>query len=861
VALKILPEQFASDSQRMGRFQREAEVLASLDHPNIGQIYGIEDAGQTKALVLQLIEGPTLADKIAQGPIPVEEALKIALQMAEGLEAAHEKGVIHRDLKPANIKITPEGVVKILDFGLAKALEGEAPPDSSLSQSPTLTNAATQAGVILGTAGYMSPEQARGEATDKKADVWAFGCVLFEMLTRQATFGGKTVSDVLAGVLRIDPEWKSLPPNLHPQIRLLLERSLEKESKDRYHDIADARLDIQKALADPSGVLVQPTGDVAQARPQSKLPWVAALILAVITGVAVWNLKPVEPRPVAARFYHKLPDDQAFSRTDRSLVAISPDGSKIVYVANQQLYLRNLGELEAHPIRGTDEDPSSPFFSPDGQWVGYLSDQQLKKIATIGGAPVIVCDATNPSGASWGADDTIVFVQMRGIWRVSANGGTAELVIETQGVEQVSGPQILPSGTSILFTLSPTVGANRWDQAQIVVQSLESGDRKVLLEGGSAAQYVPTGHLVYASEDVLLAVAFNLAHLEVQGGPVSVVEGVQRAFQIGYSISSSTSNYGFSKDGALVYVPGTGTGSGRTLVWVDRAGKVEPLALPPRAYEAPRLSPDSQSVMATIDGDAWIYDIATGRETRVTRDGLTSSTIWSPDGSSVAYTSARSGMGNIFVHSLDASGKSQQITIDDTVINRVNSWSPDGQVISFHQLVDGTRNIDVLMVPLKESGQEIVRLLQDEFAEEAGVFSPGGNWIAYNSNETGQGQIYVTPYAGSGVKHPISTGGGTGAVWARNGELFYRTPDGDIMVVNISTEPTLEIGTPEVVFAGGQYEFGPTGPRANYDVTPDGRRFLMVAGGSLTEADEVPSSQINIILNWFEELKERVPVP
>ena len=301
VALKILPQQFASDSQRMARFQREAEVLASLDHPNIGQIYGIEEAGQTKALVLQLIEGPTLAERIAQGAIPVEDALMIALQIAEGVEAAHEKGVIHRDLKPANIKITPEGQVKILDFGLAKALEGETPSASELSQSPTLTAAATQAGVILGTAAYMSPEQARGEDTDKKADIWAFGCVLFEMLTGRATFGGKTVSDVLAGVLRIDPEWKSLPPNLHPRIRLLLERSLEKESKDRYHDIADARVDIQKALADPSGVLVQPTGDVAQAQPRRILPWVlAGVVLSALTaGVAVWSLMGPGPPPAA----------------------------------------------------------------------------------------------------------------------------------------------------------------------------------------------------------------------------------------------------------------------------------------------------------------------------------------------------------------------------------------------------------------------------------------------------------------------------------------------------------------------------------------------------------------------------------
>ena len=560
VALKILPKQFASDSQRMGRFQREAEVLASLDHPNIGQIYGIEEAGQTKALVLQLIEGPTLAERIAQGPIPVEEALKIALQMAEGLEAAHEKGVIHRDLKPANIKITPEGQVKILDFGLAKALEVETPPDTSLSQSPTLTAAATQAGVILGTAAYMSPEQARGEAIDKKADVWAFGCVLFEMLTRQATFGGKTVSDVLAGVLRIDPDWKSLPPNLHPRIRLLLERSLEKEAKDRYQGVGDARVDIQTALADPSGVLVQPTVDVAQAQPRRILPWVLAtfVLTAIVAIIATWILKPTE-LGLVTHFNHRLPEGQVFTNPARSLVAVSPDGRKVVYVANQQLYLRNLDEMEARPIQGTDENPNSPFFSLGGEWVGYFSssDRQLKKIATIGGASVTLCDVTAaPFGASWGSDDTIVYGQPEGIMRVSANGGASELVIPTEEGEQVHGPQMLPGGEWVLFTLTSAGGATRWDEAQIVVQSLESGERRVLWEGGSDARYVSTGHLIYALEDVLFALPFDLASLEVSGGPVPIVEGVRRAnLPIG---NTASANYGFSDRGTLIYIPGTG---------------------------------------------------------------------------------------------------------------------------------------------------------------------------------------------------------------------------------------------------------------------------------------------------------------
>ena len=577
VALKILPEQFASDSQRMGRFQREAEVLASLDHPNIGQIYGIEEAGATKALVLQLIEGPTLADRIAQGPIPVEDALKIALQIAEGLEAAHEKGVIHRDLKPANIKVTPEGQVKILDFGLAKALEGEA-PDSSLSQSPTLTNAATQAGVILGTAAYMSPEQAKGKAVDKRADIFAFGAVLYECLTGKRAFEGEDVSDTLASILAREPDWEVLQPNLHPRLREVLERCIEKDLKKRFRDVVDVVVDIEKVLADPAGLLIQPVAEVVQVGPASKLPWVAAIVLGiVVAGVAGWILRPTDPQPVAARFYHELPEGQVFTREGRGLVAVSPDGSQIVYVANSQLYLRNLDELEAHSIQGTDVDPTSPFFSPDGEWVGYYStsDRQLKKIATIGGAPVTLYDATLPFGASWGSGDTVVYGQPEGIMGVSANTGVAELVIPTEKGEQVHGPQVLPGGEWVLLTLTSASGFTRWDEAQIVVQSLESGERKFLWEGGSDARYVPTGHLVYALEDVLFALPFDLASLEVSGVPVPMVEGIQRARAP--ITNTASANYGFSDHGTLIYVPGAAVGRPSILALTDRNGVVEPL--------------------------------------------------------------------------------------------------------------------------------------------------------------------------------------------------------------------------------------------------------------------------------------------
>jgi len=867
VALKILPEQFASDSQRMVRFQREAEVLASLDHPNIGQIYGIEEAGQTKALVLQLIEGPTLAERIAQGPIPVEDALKIALQMAEGLEAAHEKGVIHRDLKPANIKITPEGQVKILDFGLAKALEGETPPASELSQSPTLTAGATQAGVILGTAAYMSPEQARGETTDKKADVWAFGCVLFEMLTGRATFGGKTVSDVLAGVLRIDPEWKSLPPKLHPRIRQLLERTLEKESKDRYQGVGDARVDIQKALVDPSGVLVQPTAEVVQAAPQSKLPWVAALILAVITGVTVWNLRPTEPRPVA-RFHHELPEGQQFIRDGRSLVAVSPDGSQIVYVANRQLYLRNLEEMAARPIQGTDEDPASPFFSSDGEWVGYVSvsDRQLKKIAPIGGASVTLCDATTPFGASWGSDDTIVYGQPEGIMRVSANGGAPELVVPTEEGEQVHGLQMLPGGEWVLFTLTSVGGATRWDEAQIVVQSLESGERRVLWEGGSDARYVSTGHLIYALEDVLFALPFDLASLEVSGGPVPIVEGVRRANNpIG---NTASANYGFSDRGTLIYIPGTGAMSQmRVLALVDRNGLVERLNVPPKEYLSPRLSPDGQTLLVQSVEDSgdliWLYDL-TGDTAiqQLTFEGNNHRAVWTPDSQRITFSSDRDGTMSLYWMPADGSGVAERLTTaEEGTDHWMGSWSPDGELLVFNVLRDSQTDWDIWTLSVDDRETQSLHDTPGTIYPGAEL-SPNGEWLAYGAGPSAPAiDIYVEPFPPTGSRRRISQDGGYWPLWSPEGsELFYRPISSGAVTlrsVDIVTEPSFAFSNEQTLPVEG---FTVARGYRDYDISPDGERLLMVFPADQADSGEAARPQINIILNWFEELKARVPV-
>jgi serine/threonine-protein kinase len=452
VAIKVLPEEFAKDADRVSRFQREAKLLASLNHPNIAAIHGLEESGGTDFLVLELVEGQTLADRIKAGPVPVEEALKLALQIAEALEAAHEKGVIHRDLKPANIKVTPDGKVKVLDFGLAKAFAGDQ-ADLNLSNSPTLSNAATQQGVILGTAAYMSPEQARGKPVDKRADIWAFGVVLFEMLNPRGMFEGHTVSDTLAAVLMREPEWERLPIYLHPRIRLLLERCLEKEAKNRYSGIGDARVDIKDALADPSGLLVQPlTTEKPRARWRTILPWVTAVLGIVIVGVAVWKIKPSEPRQVT-RFYYELPSGRRFNNPAGQVIAVSPDSRQFVYSTSEGLYLRSMDELDARLIAGTiSENPCDPLFSPDGKWIVFysLASKQLKKIAVGGGAPITLCDIPFFQGANWEVDNKITYGAGSGrIMRVSANGGTPELLFQAKG-ENVGRPQILPGGKSVL---------------------------------------------------------------------------------------------------------------------------------------------------------------------------------------------------------------------------------------------------------------------------------------------------------------------------------------------------------------------------------------------------------------------------
>ena len=508
VAVKVLPAEVASDSERLARFQREAEVLASLNHPNIAAIYGLEDSADTKALVMELVEGPTLADRIAQGAIPIDEALPIAKQIAEALEAAHEQGIIHRDLKPANVKVRPDGTVKVLDFGLAKAMEPTAAMSASASMSPTITTPAmTQMGMILGTAAYMSPEQAKGRVADKRSDVWAFGAVLYEMLTGKRAFAGEDVSDTMASVLKADTDWDALPASVPANVVTVIRRCLQRDRGDRVRDIGDVTLALKGAFETASAQVDEAVA-IAQPTWRRALPVaVAVIITGLVVGLVAWSLWPAAEQQAVTRFDHDLEAGQLSRGLGRPLMALSPDGRSIVYNTGEGLYLRTMGELEARLIT---EDPSlrGPFFSPDGQSVGYYdsNDNQLKRIAVSGGAPVVIADlASNLYGATWGTDEVVLFGQPEGILRVPGTGGTPELLIPVEDGERVYGPQLLPGGESVLF--SATVGA--WDEAQTVVQSLVTGERTVVRSGGNDARCVSTGHLVYALADGLFAVAFK----------------------------------------------------------------------------------------------------------------------------------------------------------------------------------------------------------------------------------------------------------------------------------------------------------------------------------------------------------------
>ena len=774
VALKVLPEAFTSDPDRLARFEREAKVLASLNHPNIGSIYGLEEDDGVKALVLELIEGPTLADRIAKGPIPVDEALPIAKQIAEALEAAHEAGVIHRDLKPANIKVREDGTVKVLDFGLAKALDPS--PSTDPDQSPTLTAAATQMGVIMGTAAYMAPEQASGKPVDKRADIWAFGAVLFEMLTGRRPFTGDDVAKTLAHVIAIAPDWSSLPDNVPPLMGTFLRGCLKKDPTQRVRDIGDVRLALTGTL--DIEVTPSPSSTAAPGASwwQRLVPLaVVTVVIVVVASLAGWSFRPTEPRPVT-RFSYDLPANHVLRGTTRAVLAVSPDGRRFAYNTSQGVHLRSLDALEGQLLPGTEGMLESPVFSTDGLSLAYATapDGRLLRLALSGGAPVVLGDGRRPTALSWEADGTILLADDEGIMRVSANGGTPDLIVPAEEGERLDTPRLLPDGDSILFTVggSATGGGGRARDAQIAVQSTTTGVRTVLMPGADAS-YVSTGHLVYALDDGLFGVAFDADTLTVLGGAVSLVQGVVRATY------SASANYAISDDGTLFYLAGTSATSS-LLAWVDRTGTVNLIeTVPPNQYTTPRLSPNGGRLLVVAEGDAWTYDLASGRANPETTDGsVTIYADWAPSGTDVAYSSSRGGGGigqDIWIQPADGSGAPRQLTAYEGGAIHLESWSPDGRMVAGHQH-PGSGLTNLLMIPTDGADTEPVIWLERQFEDASAVFSPDGRYVAHVSDQSGEREVYVRPFLGPGGQETVSVGGGDEPAWAASGELFYRRP-------------------------------------------------------------------------------------
>jgi eukaryotic-like serine/threonine-protein kinase len=882
VALKILPEAFTDDAERVARFRREAHMLATLNHPHIGAIYGLDEANGNQFLVLELVDGESLEKRIARGRIPVDEVLEIARQIGEALEAAHDKGIIHRDLKPANIALTKEGEVKVLDFGLAKpAATGAAGATGAVRavESPTITTPVmlTGVGLILGTAAYISPEQAKGWEADQRSDVWAFGCVLYEMISGRCAFDGEDVRETLAAVLRGQPDWTMLPAGVPPAIRLLLTRCLEKDRKKRIGDISTALFLMNElTAAGPATVTVQPM----TAAWRRVVPFVAtALVAGGIVASVAWFLGSSSAAPVVSRFTVPLPEGQAFTNDGRHVVAISPDGTQMVYVANGRLHRRTMANLESTPILGAEarQGVLNPVFSPDGQSIAFwvADDRAIKRMAVNGGAAVTVCSAQRPTGITWDARGILFGQGGEGIMRVAAAGGEPETLVRVNEGEIAHGPQMLPDGRHVLFTVATGTSADRWDKAKVVLQSLDSGDRKTLIDGGSDGRVLPTGHIVYALGGTLLAVPFDLRRLEVRGGPVPILEGVRRGNTP--EMNPGVAHFSVSSTGALIYVPGplSPTAADRELVRVDLKGGIQPLKLPRGRYETPRVSPDGRYLAfgteEAREAIVWIYDLSgTSSVRRLTVGGRNRYPIWSADGKRVAFQSDREGDLGIFWQRADGTGPAERLTTPEPRTSHLpESWSPTGDRFLFSSVTTGGAGASLWTYSLQDRKVEPFGGVRLSVAIlPCAVFSPNGRWVAYLSDETGVTSVYVQPFPATGAKYLISKGRAISPLWSPDGKsIVYAentavTADprtGGLVVVSLTTEPTLTFGNPVVVPSGGLQTGGLSAPNAprRFDMAPDGTIIGIV------EADQSsPQSgalRIEVVLNWLEELKALVP--
>jgi protein kinase-like protein/WD40 repeat protein len=867
VALKILPEAFANDPERLARFQREAEVLASLSHPNIAGIYGLESSEGIRALVMELVEGEDLSQRIARGPIPLDEALPIAKQIAEALEAAHEQGVVHRDLKPANIKVRPDGTVKVLDFGLAKLTESpSATGSSALSISPTITSPAMAGGVgvLLGTAAYMSPEQAKGKPANKRSDIWAFGCVLFEMLAGRRAFEDEDLTVTLSKVLQREPDFDALPPSVPRCVIQTIRVCLRKDAKQRAADIRDVRLAMEGAF----DAAVPQTRAPSPATDSLHVFFIATALLvgAIVAGVLVWFATRPEPTRVS-RTYLGIGGTTALtifpSGRDRD-IAITPDGSRVLYVGNNgtQLFIRALDSLE--PVSLFTGAPHGLFMSPDGQWVGFIDGNlQLKKVAVTGGPAVMIGTLdSNSAGATWGPDDDIIFATQTaatGLQRIGAGGGSASVLTRpdrSKGEGDHFWPELLPGGQGVLFTIRALTGGV--DADEVAVLDLRTGNSKVLVRGGSHGHYVSTGHLVYAAAGTLRAVSFDLARLETRGTPVPVVPAVLTTFL-------GAADAVVADDGTLVYVSGAnlipGEGVPRFLVWVDRSGHETPIPAPPRPYLYPRLAPDgSRIALRVVDDkqDLWIWDLARQTLTRATFDAAPENwPVWTPDSRRLIFSSERSGARNLFWQPADGTGTLERLTDSRKIQNGMNV-TPDGKRLIFTENGPNASGVDLMQLTLDDS-RRVSSLVRSPFSERNAVVSPDGRWLAYEADDSGRFEIHVRPFPDVDSGHwQLTTDGGTQPLWAPNGqELFYVSPTGGVMRINVPHGSIPSATSPVLLLNKGYLTVTPGNTGRSYDVSRDGQRFLMIKEGIPNENAARP--QIVVVQHFDQELKRLVP--
>jgi serine/threonine protein kinase/sugar lactone lactonase YvrE len=912
VALKVLPAAFASDVERMARFRREAQVLASLNHPNIAAVYGLEDgttgdsksavvhldpnnpartpvvvAGTPPALVMELVEGPTLSERLRARRIELEDSLPIARQIAEALEAAHDRGIIHRDLKPANIKIRPDGVVKILDFGLAKAIEGDI-SSSDLQNSPTITYMSTMAGTILGTAAYMSPEQAKGKPLDRRTDVWSFGCVLFEMICGKQAFVGETSSDVLADVIRGEPRWEELPASTPPRLAELLRRCLQKDTKLRLQAIGEARIAVDQTLAElmvaanpssvaaPSSSGVAPTSPssfvapsapgsqisaaaqlpaaamIAPAQKSSVLPWLLATIFALAAGVLGYDVFFLHPKSSTSAMVAQLlpPDGETFALTGNYAgpPVLSPDGRYLAFVSAtkdglRRLWIRPLNDPKPQLIAGSD-DATEPFWSPDSHSVGYFASGKIYRVDISGGSPRPVTDASNGRGGAWSPTGTILYGPNPGLglWTVPDAGATGQPFSKSDPNVHTPNrrwPQFLPDGKHFLcFARSDVTAA----QSGVFAGSLDGGPLKLVIHTDSSAIYAPPGYLLYVQGGVLVAQKFDVRTLSVSGEPLPLAQHAEVNAIIYRGIVTASDN------GLLVYGTGSGEQGSYSIHWTDRQGNLLGTVGDPAEYSDPRLSHDGQKLAVNIDtgeggNNIWVFDLVHGTRNRVTfGNGINAGGTWSPDDKSLIFSSSRSGIFQLYQQPADGSGEAKRLT-DSNTIEIAASWSRDGKILAYTVPNTGSGFSQIWLRPMTADAKPYP-FIQGNYDVLNPAISPDSKWLAFTSNETGHSEVYVVPLAGGAGKWQVSSGGGIEPRWSATGkEIAYISPDGDLMVAAIdSSANSIRVGKVAKLFHIGESSALTI---FRYDFPPDGKRFLVLTTGAQAHADP-----LTVVTNW-----------